>query len=133
MANSVWALSDELLVEHTRPYNESNAQHWLFYMMETLPHDQFTQMIVILWAIWTSRRKEIHKEIFQRPISTKIFINNYLDELRGLSKPGLLLKFNNQLLDKDQCRSHPYQILRRLMWCGCVMIRGQRGCGGILS
>jgi hypothetical protein len=23
--------------------------------------------------------------------------------------------------------------LRRLMWCGCVMIRGQRGCGGILS
>jgi hypothetical protein len=90
MANSVWALSDELLVEHTRACNKSNTQHWIFYMMETLPHDQFMQMTVTLWAIWTSRRKKIQKEIFQSLISTNGFINSYLDELRGLSKLGTI-------------------------------------------
>jgi hypothetical protein len=55
MANSVWALSDSMMVEHMTAYDEPNAKHWLFWMMETLPHDQFTRLTVMLWAIWTAR------------------------------------------------------------------------------
>jgi hypothetical protein len=88
MANNVWALSDEIMVEHMRACGEVNAKHWIFFMMETLPHDQFTRMCFTLWSIWSSRRKAIHEEIFQSPISTNRFINSYLNELRGLSKPG---------------------------------------------
>jgi hypothetical protein len=65
-------------------YDEPNAKHWLFRMMETLPHDQFTRLTVTLWAIWTARRKAIHEEIFQNPISIHGFITSYLSELQTI-------------------------------------------------
>jgi hypothetical protein len=37
------------LVEHMIAFDERNAQRWFFYLMETLPHDQFTRITVILW------------------------------------------------------------------------------------
>jgi hypothetical protein len=70
MAKSVWALSDELMVEHMMAVGEPNAKNWLFNLLESLPQDQFTRMTVTLWAIWTARRKAIHEDIFQSPLST---------------------------------------------------------------
>jgi hypothetical protein len=87
MAASVWVLADDLLVEHMLMNTEPSAKQWLFDMLETLPHDQFTRLTVTLWAIWTARRKAIHEEIFQSPLSTHTFINSYLSELRSLEKP----------------------------------------------
>jgi hypothetical protein len=84
MANSVWALSDSMMVEHMTAYDEPNAKHWLFRMMETLPHDQFIRLTVTLWAIWTARRKAIHEEIFQNPVSIQGFITSYLSELQTI-------------------------------------------------
>jgi hypothetical protein len=84
MANSVWALSDSMMVEHMTAYDEPNAKHWLFRMMDTLPHDHFTRLTVTLWAIWTARRKAIHEEIFQNPISIHGFITSYLSELQTI-------------------------------------------------
>jgi hypothetical protein len=81
MANSVWMLSDSLMVEHMTACEEPNAKQWLFHLMESLPHDQFTRLTVTLWAIWSARRKAIHEEILQNPISTHGFINSYLREL----------------------------------------------------
>jgi hypothetical protein len=61
MANSVWALSDDSMVEHMHACGESHAQNWLFHMLETLSHDHFIKLTVTLWAIWTVRRKAIHE------------------------------------------------------------------------
>ena len=92
MARSTWALSDELLVEHMRANIGPSAKHWLFHMLDTLPHYQFTRFTVTLWAIWSARRKAIHEDIFQTPLSTHGFINSYLEELqiisRGSSRTG---------------------------------------------
>jgi hypothetical protein len=33
MAESVWTLSDGMMVEHTRLGGETNARNWLFYLM----------------------------------------------------------------------------------------------------
>jgi ribonuclease HI len=87
MVNSVWVLSDSLMVEHIIACDERSAKHWLFHLKETLPHDQFTRLTVTLWAIWLARRKAIHEEIFQNPMSTHGFINSYLEELKLLPKP----------------------------------------------
>jgi ribonuclease HI len=87
MANSVWVLSKSLMVEHMIACDERSAKLWLFHLKETLPHDQFTRLTVTLWAIWLARRKAIHEEIFQNPMSTHGFINSYLEELKLLPKP----------------------------------------------
>nr|XP_051221174.1 uncharacterized protein LOC127339353 [Lolium perenne] len=87
MSASVWALSDDEMVEHMRAVGEPSAKNWLFKMIETLSHVQFTRLTVSLWAIWTARRKAIHEEIFQSPLSTHGFINSYLEELKTLAPP----------------------------------------------
>jgi hypothetical protein len=87
MARSVWALSDTSTVEHMEATTDPNAKNWLFGLMDILSHDQFTMLVVSLWAIWTARRKAIHEEIFQSLLSTHGFITSYLQELRQLAKP----------------------------------------------
>jgi homogentisate 1,2-dioxygenase len=64
-----WSLEDDLMVEHMNTCGETNARNWLFHMIETMPHDQFTRMVVTIWATWTARRKATHEEVFQSPIS----------------------------------------------------------------
>jgi hypothetical protein len=88
MAASVWALADNLLVEHIYSVTQPNAKSWLFNLMETLPYIQFTRVAITLWAIWTSRRKAIHEEIFQSPLSTYSFVNLYLAELQAIATPA---------------------------------------------
>jgi hypothetical protein len=87
MAACVWALADDLMVEHMMMNSEPSVKQWLFDMLGSLPHDQFTRLTVTLWEIWTARRKAIHEEIFQSPLSTHKFKNSYFMELRSLEKP----------------------------------------------
>ena len=51
MARSIWALSDELMVEHMMANISPSAKHWLFHMKETMQHEQFTRFTVTLWVI----------------------------------------------------------------------------------
>uniref|UniRef100_A0A452XPQ8 RNase H type-1 domain-containing protein n=1 Tax=Aegilops tauschii subsp. strangulata TaxID=200361 RepID=A0A452XPQ8_AEGTS len=53
-------------------------------LMESLSHDQFVLLAVTLWAIWTARRKEIHKGIFQTPQATTDFVRRFIAELEVL-------------------------------------------------
>jgi hypothetical protein len=82
MASSTWALIDEELVEHMTSNNCGNAKEWLFFLIETLSHEDFVKSTVTLWAIWTARRKAIHEQIFQSPLSIVCFINSFLAELK---------------------------------------------------
>jgi hypothetical protein len=50
-------------------------------MMESLSRDDFARVAVTLWAIWYARRKIIHDEEFQSPLSTHLFIESYLRDL----------------------------------------------------
>jgi hypothetical protein len=36
---------------------------------------------VTLWSIWHARRKAIHEQIFQSPLSVQIFINQFIADL----------------------------------------------------
>jgi hypothetical protein len=87
MTRSIWALSNETMVEHMCLNQDPSAKQWLFAMHESLPASEFTMMIVTLWAIWGSRRKAIHEDIFQSPYATHCFVSSYLQEVEALNKP----------------------------------------------
>ena len=39
------------------------------------------RLVVTLWAIWHARRKAIHENIFQSPLSTHSFIERFIADL----------------------------------------------------
>lgn len=83
MAKSVWALRDDDLVIPLIGDETPNARLWLFGLCKTLKQDQMMAALVTLWAVWWARRKAIHEEEFQSPLSTHLFIERYLDEIRA--------------------------------------------------
>ncbi|KAK1603090.1 hypothetical protein QYE76_037263 [Lolium multiflorum] len=50
-------------------------------MMATLSHENQTRVFVTLWAIWHARRKAIHEQVFQSPLSVHCFVENFLKDL----------------------------------------------------
>ncbi|KAM3225890.1 hypothetical protein ACQJBY_058544 [Aegilops geniculata] len=82
MASSVWALSDDSLVEHMSQHDAENAREWIFAMKDALSHERFVRMTVTLWAVWAARRKAIYEDIFQSPHATHTFINSFLSDLQ---------------------------------------------------
>jgi hypothetical protein len=81
MARCVWALEGEEMLELLQSFH---AKSWLAQMLNTLSHSQRTRVVVILWAIWHARRKATHEEIYQSPLSTKCFIDRYIEELAAM-------------------------------------------------
>jgi ribonuclease HI len=81
VARSVWALADEEIAEHASLLDIPSSKQWQFALMETLSRDNFARVAVTLWAIWYARRKMIHEEQFQSPLSTHLFIESYLQDL----------------------------------------------------
>jgi hypothetical protein len=61
---SIWALTDDDIVEHISSSTEPSVQNWLFAMMETMKIEDLTRMLVTLWAIWHAKKKAIPEEIY---------------------------------------------------------------------
>jgi hypothetical protein len=81
-------LADEEITEHLCMNEDLNDKQWLFAMMESLSRDDFARVAVTLWAIWFARRKIIHEEEFQSPLSMHMFIESYLRDLAISAKAG---------------------------------------------
>jgi ribonuclease HI len=78
----VWALLDEEVTEHVSRSNDGDARAWVAGLIQTLKHDDLTKVLVTLWAIWHARRKAIHEQIFQSPLSIFGFVNSFLADLK---------------------------------------------------
>jgi hypothetical protein len=50
-------------------------------MLDSVSHDQFTNLIETLWSIWFARCKAIHKDVFQSPLSTHLFVQRFISEI----------------------------------------------------
>lgn len=83
MAKSVWLLREDDVVIPLIGDETPNAKLWMFNLTKTLKEDQFVEVLVTLWALWWARRKAIHEQEFQSPLSTHLFISRYLDEVPG--------------------------------------------------
>ena len=81
MSRCVWALVPETITEHMDRTTEPEAKLWLFSMIHTLNQEDLTRCLVTLWAIWFARRKAIHEETFQSPLSTHLFVKSFIRDL----------------------------------------------------
>ena len=81
MARCVWALEDDELVEHMISNQTEDARLWLFWLFENTNQRDLARILVTMWAIWWARRKAIHDNEFQSPLSTWCFITRYLQDL----------------------------------------------------
>jgi len=82
----VGALERAELVEHLYSIQETDARAWWAEATETIPITDLIRVAVTLWAIWYVRRKALHENSFQSPLSTHCFIERYIAEL-DLIKP----------------------------------------------
>ncbi|KAE8792648.1 hypothetical protein D1007_32759 [Hordeum vulgare] len=86
MAKSVWSLRDDEDDSLLPVYGDEtdDSRLWLHGLCNALSGDRFVTVLTTLWAIWWARRRAIHEQEFQSPLSTHLFIQCYLSELRGL-------------------------------------------------
>ena len=84
MAGSVWVLAPDHIVEQMSMHTEDGAKDWIFALHKIMSQDDFVRVVVTLWAIWGSRRKAIHENIFQSPQHTFSFVSSYLQELQHI-------------------------------------------------
>jgi hypothetical protein len=60
---------------------ERGPQEWLAMLRATLTHDDQIRIFVTLWAIWHARRKAIHEQQYQSPLSVHAFIEKFVVDL----------------------------------------------------
>jgi hypothetical protein len=81
MSKSVWALIDEEIMEHISLLEEDDARQWLAGLMATLNHEAHMKVFVTLWAIWNARRRAIHEQVYQSPLSVHFFVQQFVADL----------------------------------------------------
>ncbi|XP_073355316.1 uncharacterized protein [Aegilops tauschii subsp. strangulata] len=59
---------------------------------------ELARVLVTMWAIWWARRRAIHDDEFQSPMSTMCFVNRYLEDLDIVSvrKPAANIRLPQQ-------------------------------------
>ena len=81
LARYVWALQGEVLLDFISQSQQEDSCGWLHEAVVILRHEEFVRLIVSLWAIWYARRKAIHDDIFQSPLSRHSFIERFILDL----------------------------------------------------
>jgi hypothetical protein len=86
MARAVWSLSDEDVFEHLLADGSEDPKLWLLSLCENLCQSKFILVLTTLWSIWWARRRAIHEDEFQSPLSTHHFIERYVEDLGLINK-----------------------------------------------
>jgi hypothetical protein len=83
-ARSVWDLAPEEVNDFIVNLQEPHRRAWLATIIKELSHGEATRVVVTLWALWHARRKIIHEDLYQSPLSTKFLIERFLSDLQLL-------------------------------------------------
>jgi hypothetical protein len=65
IAKCIWDLEDDHIVEAVCKTEDIDAKSWLLAIFKVMPHVEADRVSVVLWAIWSVRRKGIHENIFE--------------------------------------------------------------------
>ena len=61
-----------------------DAKLWMLWLVDTLPSMELARVLVTMWANWWARRRAIHDDQYQSPLSTHMFIEKFLSELETI-------------------------------------------------
>jgi hypothetical protein len=81
MSKCVWALEKEDIADFIGALQEEDARAWLAKVLSSVVQEDIYRVVVTIWAIWHARRKAIHENLFQGPLSTHAFINKFVSKL----------------------------------------------------
>ena len=79
-----------------------------------------------MWAIWWARRKAIHDDEFQSPLSTMCFVNRYLEDLQIATKREPM-KHSDQGTPRGRRWIPPGEDAVKINVDGAVSRSGRRG------
>ena len=82
-------MSSEHIIDALSRNEEGDAKRWLSAMHQALSHENFTTLVVTLWALWGARRKAIYEQIYQSPFQVHAFIQSYMRELEAIKSVNL--------------------------------------------
>lgn len=86
LARCVWALSPPDIGHALPNVQETDAKTFLITLHDTLHKEDLLHILVTLWAIWHARRKAMHEDIYQNPLSTSGFVKSFLSELKTVER-----------------------------------------------
>jgi hypothetical protein len=66
---------------------EPDAKGWLADVFSCVSQEELTMTVVTPWAVWHARRKALHEDRFQSPLSTFAFINQFVADLEAARPP----------------------------------------------
>jgi hypothetical protein len=69
----------EYLTDFVLNIQGPHAKAWLETVIKTLSHVELTRVVVTLWAVWHSRRENIHDS--QSMMSANCFIDRFISDL----------------------------------------------------
>jgi hypothetical protein len=75
-------LADVELTEHLCRSKEGDARLWPINLIDTLSIDEQVKVFTTLWAIWHARRKAIHEQFFQSPLSIDLFVERFIEDVK---------------------------------------------------
>ena len=108
MARAVWAISDQELYSSIVIDETPDAKLWLFELSRNLEPEIFARTLVIMWAVWWARRRAIHEEEFQAPLSTHAFVTRFMaDVVDARIRNRQLKKAGGRILVPSICWTPP--------------------------
>jgi hypothetical protein len=89
MARVVWSLEEDEVFEHLLVDGTDDPKLWLVSLCDNMSPASFIRVLTTLWTIWWARRRAIHENEYQSPLSTHHFINRFIEDLGLMEKmPG---------------------------------------------
>ena len=76
LAIAVWAMKEDDIELPLFGDETTDPKLCLFTLSNVLSQEKFIKVLVTLWAIWWARRKLIHADEHQSPLSTHMFIRD---------------------------------------------------------
>jgi len=84
----VWVLQRDEIKVFIDSAQQQDARLWLHEAMASLQHDMLVTVVVTLWAVWYAKRKVIHENLYQSPLSTHCFVERFLADLEAIKIPS---------------------------------------------
>ena len=97
------------MLQHLIECRVDDARVWFVELQESRGQEVFVKTAVTLWAIWSARRKSIHKGIFRSPQSLFSFTTRFIGELESIKerKPVGISRTGGDMQRRTRPRAPP--------------------------
>lgn len=94
-------------MEKMNQMREPDAKHWIFSLLDSLPHPDFVRLLMTLRDICHARRKAIHENEFQSPNVTHEFVERFLGEINARKITSTPQQMSNRQSAVSRCIPPP--------------------------